>query len=71
VTIYKDQLPVTEIYPDAPIIHHFDVVLPSEPWSYAGTLMRIVWEIHAKVDIAMATDINQTLQFVLEPAPVA
>ena len=70
ITIYEDRLDVTAIYPDDPIIHHFDVVLPPEPWSYAGNLIRIVWEIHAKVDIAMASDINQTLQFVLEPAPV-
>jgi hypothetical protein len=66
MTFYEDTLPVNELHPDNPIIHHFDVVLPPEPWSYSGTLIRIVWEIRAKVDIALATDINQTLQFVLE-----
>ncbi|MDQ7026381.1 MAG: hypothetical protein Q9P44_12605 [Anaerolineae bacterium] len=67
MTIYEDKLPITEIYPDSPVIHHFDVTLPPEPWSYAGTLIRVVWEIHAKVDIAMAKDINEALPFVLEP----
>lgn len=70
MNIYEDKLPVIEIYPDAPLVHHFDVILPPEPWSYAGTLIRIVWEIHAKVDIAMASDINQTMPFVLEPVSV-
>jgi hypothetical protein len=70
MTMYVDNLPITEIRPEAPLVHHFDVVLPPEPWSYAGTLIRIVWEIHAKVDIALATDINQSLQFVLEPTTI-
>lgn len=67
--IYNDMIPVEEIYPDSPITHHFETVLPSEPWSYAGKLIRIVWEVQAKIDIAWATDINQSLQFALAPAP--
>lgn len=70
MSMYEDKLPITEISPEIPLQHQFDVVLPFEPWSYAGTLIRIVWAIHVKVDIAFGMDMNQYLQFVLEPASV-
>ena len=68
MSMHEDIIPVTEISPEIPLQHQFDVVLPYEPWSYAGTLIRIVWTIHVKVDIALGTDMNEWLQFVLEPA---
>ena len=70
MSMHEDIIPVTEISPEMPLQHQFDVVLPYEPWSYAGTLIRIVWMVHVKVDIAFGTDMNQWLPFVLEPAPV-
>jgi hypothetical protein len=66
--IYVDNLPITEIRPEAPLRHQFETTLLPEPWSYGGSLIRIVWEVHVKIDIPMATDINQTLQFILAPA---
>jgi hypothetical protein len=70
MSMHEERLPVTEISPDAPLAHQFDVVLPPEPWSYAGALIRIVWQIHVKVDIALGSDMNEYLQFVLEPPPL-
>ena len=70
MTIHEERLPTTAISPDTPVLHHFDVVLPPEPWSYVGTLIRIVWQVHVKVDIAFGGDMNEYLQFVLEPTPI-
>ena len=68
VTMLQQDYPIKEIRPENPIVEHFDFVLPSEPWSFAGHLIRIVWEVHAKIDIAFGRDYNTSLQFVLQPS---
>jgi hypothetical protein len=49
------------------IYQQFNVVLPHEPWSYAGHYVNIVWELKVIIDIAMASDINASQPFVLAP----
>ncbi len=50
-----------------PIYQQFNVVLPKQPWSYAGYYVNIIWELKVTVDIPFATDINASQPFVLAP----
>lgn len=52
---------------DTPISQSFSFTLPSEPWSYAGYYINIVWEITVTVDVPFAWDINRTKQIVVAP----
>lgn len=48
--------------------YSFHLRLPEQPWSYAGQLIRIVWEVEVSIDIALARDPRAALQFVMRPA---
>lgn len=50
-----------------PISRSFSFNTPREPWSYAGHYISIVWEVKVTIDIPLATDVNQSLPFVLAP----
>ncbi|MBM4425098.1 MAG: hypothetical protein FJ030_17250 [Chloroflexi bacterium] len=52
---------------NTPIYHQFSVILPREPWSYAGHYINIIWEVKVTIDIPLAPDINAAQLFVLAP----
>ena len=47
----------------------FEYLLPGEPWSYAGRLLTIEWELEARVDVPRGADQRATAPFILAPAP--
>lgn len=47
--------------------HSFHLRLPDQPWSFAGQLIRIVWEVEVSIDIAFARDPRAALQFAMRP----
>jgi hypothetical protein len=51
-----------------PIQQTFNVVLPKEPWSYAGHYINIIWLLKVTIDIPFSPDINAAQPFVLAPA---
>ncbi len=50
-----------------PISADFSTVLPSEPWSFNGRYVSIVWGVNVKVDVPMGRDIEQKKNFILAP----
>jgi len=52
---------------NTPIYQQFNVILPREPWSYAGHYINIIWEVKVTIDIPLAPDINAAQPFVLAP----
>lgn len=61
---------VDEILPENPLVIPFDWRMPSEPWSYHGHFITIVWKIKVKVDIPWARDMNDEQTLILEPLSV-
>jgi hypothetical protein len=51
-----------------PLYQDFALTLPSEPWSYSGHYINIIWEMHAKLGIPMSSDVNFAKRFILRPA---
>jgi hypothetical protein len=49
----------------------FEYPLPGEPWSYAGQLVRIEWELEARLDVPMGADQRSAAAFILAPPPDA
>ena len=47
--------------------HSFHLRLPDQPWSYAGQLVRIVWEVEVSIDVAFARDPKAALPLVMRP----
>jgi hypothetical protein len=47
----------------------FEYRLPGEPWSYAGRLVTIEWELEARFDVPMGVDQRSAAAFILAPAP--
>lgn len=50
-----------------PVAQSFNLILPREPWSFAGHYINIVWEIRVTLDIPFSPDINGSQVFVLAP----
>ena len=50
-----------------PVFYSFHFKLPSEPWSFAGHYVNIIWVIEASVDLALARDLRDQKSFVLAP----
>lgn len=50
-----------------PFVDQFSFVIPSEPWSYSGQYVSVVWSIEVKVDIAMGRDLTHSESFVMQP----
>ena len=58
---------ITSISMMQPFVEGFDFVIPSQPWSYSGHLISIVWSVEVKVDIARGRDLNHSEPFVVQP----
>ncbi|HKZ69642.1 MAG TPA: hypothetical protein VI547_15410 [Anaerolineales bacterium] len=54
---------------NVPISQQFNVILPKEPWSYAGHYINIIWEAKVTIDIPLAADINAGQPFIMAPRP--
>jgi hypothetical protein len=52
---------------DTPISQSFSFRMPSEPWSYAGYYINIVWDITITVAIPFSRDVKHTEQIVVDP----
>jgi hypothetical protein len=59
--------PEGTLEPGRPLFQQFNIVLPNEPWSYAGYYINIIWELRVIIDIPFSTDINANQPFVLAP----
>ena len=51
----------------SPVNYGFSFTLPSEPWSYAGHYINIIWEVVVEIDVPMAPDLRQGQLFILAP----
>ena len=58
---------ITELSMMQPFIEQFSFVIPSEPWSFSGHYVSIVWSVEVKVDIAMGRDLTHSEPFVMQP----
>jgi hypothetical protein len=47
----------------------FEYALPTEPWSYAGRLITIEWELAVRADVPGGEDRHATVPFILAPRP--
>ncbi len=47
--------------------YSFHLRLPDQPWSYAGQLVRIVWEVEVSIDIAFTRDPSASIPIVMRP----
>ena len=50
-----------------PFVEQFSMIVPSQPWSFSGHYVSIVWSVEVKIDIAMGRDITHSESFVLQP----
>lgn len=50
--------------------YSFNLRLPDRPWSYAGQLVRIVWEVEVSIDVAFARDPSSSAAIVMRPGEV-
>ena len=55
------------LQPGTPVYQQVSFTLPDQPWSYAGNLINIVWQVKATIDIAMGKDIEAAQTFILAP----
>jgi hypothetical protein len=53
-----------------PVIQEFSLTLPSEPWSYAGHYINVIWEVIVVVDTPFARDVIRKRPIVVAPARV-
>lgn len=51
-----------------PIYQSYDLILPTQPWSYAGHYIQIIWSVQLKIDIPWGNDYTAGVQFVLLPS---
>jgi hypothetical protein len=50
-----------------PYYQRFHFTAPSEPWSYSGHYVSIVWEVEVTVDLLLARDPRASARFILAP----
>lgn len=62
IDIYQGRLE-----PGYPVQGAFRFQLPSEPWSFAGHYISVVWAIEVNVDVPMGHDLNHRERLVLRP----
>jgi hypothetical protein len=55
--------------PGVAVTRPFRCKLPDSPWSYAGKIVSIVWEVTVQLDIPWAKDIKAVRRFTLRPEP--
>lgn len=66
-TVYVEPFGVImELSPDEPVKEFFSCRLPSQPWSYTGELINIVWAVRVKV-IFRVIDLRHEETFILQP----
>jgi hypothetical protein len=58
------------LQPGTPIYQQLSFTLPTQPWSYAGNLINIIWQVKATIDIPMGKDIEAVQTFILAPREV-
>ncbi len=52
-----------------PAIFEFAFTLPSDPWSYEGYYVSIVWTVQIDLNVAWGKDIVGSKRFLLRPVP--
>lgn len=57
-----------ELRAGVPFYSRFQFRLPSQPWSYAGHYVNIVWEVEVVIDLALARDPRAGLRFIMAPS---
>jgi hypothetical protein len=50
-----------------PFYQRFHLKLPESPWSYAGMLVNIVWEVEVTLDLPWAKDPKEILPIIMAP----
>lgn len=50
-----------------PYYQRVNFTLPQQPWSYAGSLINIIWQLKATIDITMGKDIEAAQTIILAP----
>ncbi len=68
-TVVTRELFQGEVAAGRPLTFPFEFDLPREPWSYSGHYISIVWYLALTLDMPLAKDISQRVQFVLRPLP--
>jgi|SRR3989304_132209 len=53
--------------PATPINVRADLPVPPQPWSYAGQLINIVWEVEVVVDIPLSGDLVHRQPIIVAP----
>lgn len=71
-TQYVENLAETILHEGAlkaslPTIFEFAFTLPSDPWSYEGHYVSIVWSVQIDVNVAWGKDIVESKRFLLRP----
>ena len=46
----------------------FHLVVPDQPWSYAGHYVSIVWALEAMIDLPWSRDLRERMPVVIAPA---
>ncbi len=50
-----------------PRSYDFQFSVPTEPWSYEGHYINILWAVEVKIDVSWAKDPRQSETFLLQP----
>ncbi len=66
--IAEQDLHQGELRAGVPFYSRFQFRLPSQPWSYSGHYVNIIWEVEVVIDLAMTRDPREGLRFILAPS---
>jgi len=66
-TVGEMQLAQGGLTAGTPLSQPFAIVLPREPWSFAGHYINIIWDVRVIVDIPLGGDLQATQPFILAP----
>lgn len=50
-----------------PNAHEFSFVLPSDPWSFEGHYVSVVWKVQVQIDLSWSKDPKEERPFILRP----
>lgn len=67
-TIYKHSEPGQTLNATLPLSLRMDARLPQYPYSFAGQLIRLHWEVIVKVDMPWRRDLTATANFIVRPS---
>jgi hypothetical protein len=48
---------------------NFDFLLPTQPWSYEGHYLRVLWKVQAQIDVPWGADPMTEVELVVRPLP--